>query len=348
MLNRYLILLYLKYFSIILIALIFFFVGLDYLQNAKSLPSSANLQIMYLVYKAFYAVDILLPIATIFGMLATKIYLIRSNELVAIYSVGYDKRSVIKPFFVISFFIILIFTLLHTTSFAYANENADNIKKHSLISSSTTNLFFKYYNFYIYFKKLYPFQKKAEDVRIFKVENSKLKKIIRSKEAFFENNLWKIKNADIVEKIDKDSTKKIKIDQKNEIKLLQGFKPKILDTIYEGKTSFSILDAFYAIKLLQEQNINTQKIKAVLYAQMIYPFFAPFLMVIIFFFVPITQRLASVTLFSFGAIISSLMIWGLLYTFVRLSLTGVLNPEISTMLPVIVLALISLIFYKKF
>jgi lipopolysaccharide export system permease protein len=238
--------------------------------------------------------------------------------------------------------------LLHTTSFAYASENADNIKKHSLISSSTTNLFFKYYNFYIYFKKLYPFQKKAKDVRIFKVQKGKLKEIVRAKEAFFENNLWKIENADIVEKIDKDLAKKIKIDKKNEIKLLQGFKPKILDTIYEGKTSFSILDAFYAIKLLQEQDINTQKIRAVLYAQIIYPFFAPFLIVIIFFFVPITQRLASVTLFSFGAIISSLMVWGLLYTLVRLSLNGVLIPEISTILPVVLLALTSLIFYKKF
>jgi len=344
MLNRYLVILYLKYFFIILIALISFFVGLDYLQNAKNLPSSANLQIMYILYKSFYAMDILLPISTVFAMIATKISLIRSNELVAIYSIGYDKKSVIKPLFVTSFFILLVFMILHTTSFSYANENANNIKKHDFLTSSTSNLFFKYNDFYIYFKKLYPFQKKAEDIRIFSVKDKILQKIIRSKEAYFQDDLWKIKDALIIKK----ESEKIVLDKKNEIKLLKGFKPKILDSVYEGKTSFSILDALYAIKLLKEQKINIQKIKAVLYSQIIYPFFAPFLMVILFYFVPITQRIASITLFSFGAIILSLIVWGLLYSLIRLSFASVLIPEISTILPIFILSLLALYFYKKY
>ena len=347
MLTRYLVLLYLKYFSLIFIALVFFFVGLDYIQNAKSLPNSANLQILYVVYKSFYAIDVLLPIATVFGMLATKIYLIRSNELVAIYSIGYDKKRVIKPFFWASFFIITLFMALHTTSFAYANENADNIRKHSLSASSTSNLFFKYFDYYIYFKRLYPFQKKAEDVRIFKLDNGKLKELIKARSAYFEDNRWKIKKADLVENR-YNGEKKITIYKNKNIDLLEGFKPKILDSVYEGKTSFSIIDAFYAIKLLKEQDVNIQKIKAVLFAQMIYPFFAPFLMVIIFYFVPITQRLSSITFFSFTAIISSLIVWGLLFTLVRLSFAAVLAPEITTLAPIAILALIALLFYKKF
>lgn len=347
MLNRYLSLLYLKYFFIILLALIFFFVGLDYLQSAKSLPNSANLQLMYVVYKAFYAMDILLPISTIFAMISTKIYLIRSNELVAIYSIGYDKKSVIKPLFFISLLIISIFTLLHTTSFSYANENANNIKKHNFLTSSTSDLFFKYNQYYIYFEKLYPFQKKAKNIRIFLLKKDKLKEILRAKEAFFEENRWYIKNAQIIKKIE-EKEPKISIFEKKNISLLEGFKPKILDSVYEGKTSFSILDALYAIKLLKEQKINIEKIKAVLYSQIIYPFFAPFLMVILFFFVPITQRIANITIFSFGAIILSLVTWGILYTLVRLSLSGVLIPEFSTIFPIVMLSLISFYFYKKY
>ncbi|WP_281951367.1 LptF/LptG family permease [Nitrosophilus kaiyonis] len=347
MLNRYLSFLYIKYFFIILSALIIFFVGLDFLQNAKSLPNSANLQILYILYKSFYAIDILLPITIVFAMISTKISLIRSNELVAIYSIGYDKKSVIKPLFVLSFLITLFYILLHTTSFSYANENADNIKKHKFLTSATQNLFFKYNNYYIYFKKLYPFRKEAKDIKIFLMKDHKLEEIIRAKSAFFKNNSWKIENATIVKKID-NKNPKLKILKSKNIDILQGFKPKILDRVYEGKTSFSIIDAILAIKLLKEQNINIQKIKAVLYSQIIYPFFAPFLMVILFYFVPITQRIASITIFSFGAIIFSLSIWGVLYALVRLSFTGVLIPEITTLLPISTLFIISLLFYKKY
>ena len=344
MLVRYLTFLYLKFFLIILISFIIFFVGLDYIQNFKSLPSSANLQLLYIVYKSFYAADILLPISTIFALIATKIYLIRSNELVAIYSIGYDKKRVIKPFFFTSLFITAFFIFLRTTSFSYANESAKNIKKHSIITDATSDLFLKYYNYYIYFKKLYPFQKKAEDIRIFKTQDKKLKELIKAKFAYFENNSWSIKNAKVV-KIDKDN---ILISSKDELKLLEGFRPKILDLVYEGKVNFTILDAIYAIKLLKEQDLNIQKIKAILYAQIVYPFFAPLLMVIIFYFVPITQRVFSLTLFSFSAIIFSLVIWSLLFSLVRLSFTNILSPEITTITPVTLLALFAYLFYKKF
>ncbi len=344
MLTKYLTISYLKNLFFIFIALLLFFVGLDYVLNVKNLPNSANLQTLYIMYKSFYAADLLLPISIIFAMIATKIQLIRSNELVAIYSLGYSKKEVLKPLFFTSLFIVLLSIFLHTTPFSYAYQNAENIRKYGVISNSTTNLFFKYNDSYIFFKKLFPIQKKANDIRIFEVSNQRLKKIIKAKEANFINNSWKIKNATIIENLNQ----KIDIKKNQNLTLLKGFKPKILDSVYEGKTSFSIVDALYAIKLLKEQKIDIKKIKAALYAQIFYPLFAPFLMIIIFYFVPITQRVFSLTLFSFGAIIFTLFIWGLFFTLMRLSFVGVLAPEISTILPILLLAIIASIFYKKF
>lgn len=345
MIAKYLTILYLKNLFFIFIALMAFFVGLDYIQNAKNLPNSANLQTLYIIYKSFYALDLLLPISIVFAMIAAKIHLIRSNELIAIYSLGYSKKSVVKPFFLTSMIIVLIYIFLHATSFSYSYQKAENIRKYSVISSSTTNLFFKFNNDYIFFKKLYPVQKRGENIRVFEVENQKLKKIISAKEAHFEKNSWKINNAVIMDIL---PNKKIKIKKGLNLTLLKGFKPKILDSVYEGKSSFSILDALYAIKLFEKQNINVQKIKAALYSQIIYPFFAPFLMIVIFYFVPITQRVFSMTIFSFGAIISTLFVWGTLFVLIRLSFSGVLIPEVSIILPIFAIAMAALLFYKKF
>ena len=106
---RYISIHYLKYFSVILIALVLFMVGFDYMGNADKLDMSANLVVIYLVYKSFYAVKLLLPLSLIFAMISTKILLIRSNALVSFYSLGYSRVDILKPFVVVSTIIIIIF-----------------------------------------------------------------------------------------------------------------------------------------------------------------------------------------------------------------------------------------------
>jgi len=88
---KYISLHYIKYFLIILIALVVFMVGLDYMENAEELSKSANLLLIYLVYKSFFAIEMLLPLALVFSMITTKIFLIRSNALVSLYSLGYSS-----------------------------------------------------------------------------------------------------------------------------------------------------------------------------------------------------------------------------------------------------------------
>ena len=168
---KYISLHYIKYFFIILIALIFFLVGFDSMGNLDQLDISANLLLIYLIYKSFYAIDLLVPLALIFAMITTKMLLIRSNSLVSFYSLGYTKVDILKPFVIVSTVIILLFISIHSFSeFARANEFANNIRKNAQYLSPTRDLFFTYKDKFIYFARMLPIQAKAENVRVFTIK----------------------------------------------------------------------------------------------------------------------------------------------------------------------------------
>jgi len=347
---RYITFAYLKYFFLILGALTLFLVGFDYISNASKLPSSANLVVMYLVYKTFFAIDLLLPLSLIFAMIATKVQLIRSNALVSFYSLGYSRLAILKPFIIISLVITMIFISLHTSAkFAKADEMATNIKKNSEYLSPSRDLFFIYKNKYIYFRQLFPLQQKAIGIRVFSLKDKKLKQVITAKEAFYKDRFWHIKDAKIITKPDEYNfdSKGIEVTHLKSIQLLEGFRPKMLDQVYEGKANYTIIDALEAYKLLQEQNINVDKIKAALYKSLIYPFYAPLLVIIIFFFVPISARFLNVSLFSFVAILSTLFIWGVLFIFSELAKNKTISSEIGIIAPIVVLFFIALRFLHK-
>jgi len=146
---------YLKFFIIILGALSLFLVGFDYMSNASKITSSANLVLIYLVYKSFFAIDMLLPLSLVFAMISTKINLIRSNALVSFYSLGYSKLDILKPFVVVSTVITILFISLHTLDkFAKANEMANSIKDRSEYLSPSRD-FFLYIKINIFILKDY-------------------------------------------------------------------------------------------------------------------------------------------------------------------------------------------------
>jgi len=343
--TKYILIHYLKYFVIILGALSLFLVGFDYMSNASKLPNSANLILIYLVYKTLFSIDMLLPLSLVFAMISTKINLIRSNALVSFYSLGYSKFDVLKPFIIASMGITFIFIYLHTIpQFAKANQMATNIKDNSEYLSPSRDLFFVYQNKYIYFRKLLPLQQKAEGVRVFKLKDKQLKTVIIANSAYYDNNSWHIKNADIIQKPDNFtfSSKGIKTSTAKDIQLLEGFKPKMLDQVYEGNADYTITSAWQAYKLLSTQKIKVAKIKAALYKSIIYPFYAPMLVIIIFFFVPISARFLNVSVFSFIAIISTLLIWGTLFMLSELAKNQTLSPEVGIVVPILLLLLIAL------
>ncbi|MBU4111322.1 permease, partial [bacterium] len=133
----------------------------------------------------------------------------------------------------------------------------------------------------------------------------------------------------------------ITVSENNDLKMLGGFRPKILDRVYEGKVNFTIQDAFDAMTLLEDQKIDTRSIKGALYKIFIYPFFVPCLVVIIFFFVPISVRFLNVSLFSFSAILATLMVWGILYTLIELSNNKTISGEAGIVAPVVILFFIA-------
>lgn len=342
---------YIKYFLIILLALVMFLVGFDYMDNAESLSKSANLLLIYLVYKSFFAIDMLLPLALIFSMITTKIHLIRSNALVSFYSLGYSKVDILKPFFVVSTVIVFIFISLHALpSFSRADEFSNNIRKNSEYLSPTRNLFFTYKDKFVYFSKMLPLQEKAQDIRVFTTKDNSLKEVLVASSASYKDHYWHIKDADIITKPDKldfDSLG-IKVENKVDLAILEGFRPKMLDQVYEGKVNFTIRDAFDALLLLKDQNVNVSGIKGALYKIFFYPFFIPSMVVIIFFFVPISARSFNVTLFSFVAILATLMTWGVLFMLIELSNNKTIPSEAGVLAPVIVLALIALRQWRKY
>ncbi len=342
---------YLKYFFVILFALVLFLVGFDYMDNAEELSESANILLIYLVYKSFFAIDLLLPLSLVFAMITTKIFLIRSNALVSFYSLGYSKVDILKPFIVVSTSIIVLFISLHALpKFSRADEFAKNIRNYSQYLSLSQNLFFSHEDKFIYFSKMHPLKQEAENIRVFSIKNNSLKDVVIAKKAVYRDNAWYIKDADLITKPDdiSFSSPGITVSKAKELRILEGFRPKMLDQIYEGKVNFTIGDALDALALLQKQGLDTTSIKGSLYKIFIYPFFVPFLVVIIFFFVPISSRFLNVSLFSFGAILTTLMIWGILYMLMELAKNKTLSGEVGIITPIIILFLVAFRQWKRY
>ena len=70
-----------------------------------------------------------------------------------------------------------------------------------------------------------------------------------------------------------------------------------------------------------------------------FPLFAPFMVLILYYYMPVTGRFASLAIASFGAIFISLCIWGVLFLLIRLSINGAIAAELGIILPVIILML---------
>ena len=67
--ERYIIKNYLKNFFVIFLGLDFFYIGVDLLSNYNNIPESANLQILYVIFQAMNAVNYVLPLSVVFGMI---------------------------------------------------------------------------------------------------------------------------------------------------------------------------------------------------------------------------------------------------------------------------------------
>ena len=351
--TRYIGLLYLKYFCILFVSLECFFVVIDLVKFLDNLPSSANLFILLLVYDFMYACQFILPLSLVLAQIALVVTLLKSSQFTAFLAIGYAKFRILLPFFTLSLLITCIFIILNATPFAYAKERVDLIIDQGYVGNFKSDLFIKYNNNYIYFQKIYPLLRSAEGVVVyeFDTENNTLSRIVESQKAKFNdiNAEWVLENVTITA-LDKNlaiGKNPLIIQKETTYTTLHGFRPKILENIYEEKGNVSIIDAYEAFVLLKEQGANTQKVRGAIYNLIFFPLFAPFIMVCLAVFIPNSNRYANLGLMSLGMILGVLVIWGVFFSFSKLSASGFLQPEFSVLMPIFVLFLVSsFCFYK--
>ncbi len=107
---------YAKNMLIILLALSFLFTGLDFLIGGSHL-SSFNIKVLYIFNRWEESLNLLYPLAIIFGGIWTKISFIKNNTLGALYALGVSRVELFKPFFILSLFTYFIFVGLNFTEF---------------------------------------------------------------------------------------------------------------------------------------------------------------------------------------------------------------------------------------
>jgi lipopolysaccharide export system permease protein len=335
LLTKYILIKYLRNFIIVLISLELFFVGIDFLQNFKEIPASANLQLLYLFYNSFFTLTLTLPLSLVFGWILTLILLIKNNEFVAFLSVGVRPKNIYIPVTLSALIMLLCLIALQATPLAYSYEQKSKIMDGEYFTNTKSDIFLKYNNHFVYFKRFFPLEKRAEEIHIFKIDGYDVVKSIVASKAYFQNNRWYVLDAKITSKpklIDWEVSK-VSVKQERFLHTLEGFKPKILDNVYETKSNFSIIDAVYALVLLKAQNINTESIRASLYYQVFVPFFIFPIILIIFVSTSINSRFFNIAQFSSLTIFFTLIFWGIFFMLHKFSKGGVVMPEIAILIP---------------
>ena len=144
---------------------------------------------------------------------------------------------------------------------------------------------------------------------------------------------------------------KLDIKYEKSLDTLYGFKPKILDNVYEDSssfaTSFSIIDAITAYMLLNEQGIKTDKIRSLLYNEIFVPFFIFPILLLIFAYSSINSRFFNLGKFVSFSVFGTLIIWGLFFILYKFTTTVSVGPEISVLLPLVIWLVISIVQYRR-
>ncbi len=334
---RYLSAHYIKNLLAILFGISFAFAAIDYFQHVQQLEVSSNYKILYIFYMWQEALGLLYPLAIVFALIMTKLSLVKNNTMGALHAFGYNKKRLFVPLLAVASVTYAIFTFLHTTEFSYAKDKAEVLLKNELHAYDVNDLFFKYNDTFVYIKNLDPVAKRIEDITIFKVEGYQVRYTINAPIATFDGNEWDAQNATLKTHIYKEGElEKYTVEHKKSIKTLQGYKPKIIESLYEGK-ALNIIDAYNTWQLLNRQNMNSDKIRAVLYNKIIAPLFALALLLILFFKLPFHARMmniGSVIALSLGV---TFVIWGILFGLNQMGSNGVLAPEFTAILPIVLL-----------
>jgi lipopolysaccharide export system permease protein len=323
--------------------------GFDFLQYIDKLPKSANLQLLYLVYNGFFILTITLPLSILFAWIVTLTFLIKENTLISFYSLGISKKAVILPIVFLSIALTSILLFMQMTELAYSSEQKSKILNNNFFVNEKYNILLKYNNNFVYFQKLYPLEKKAENIKIFKIEEGQLVETIMAKTAYYEDNKWYVVDAKILSKPKKIEWESSKLELKYEkfLYTLDGFKPEIISNVYKANIEYSISDAVYTILLFDKQGLNTDKIRAILYGKLFVPFMVVPLLILFFAYSSISGRFFKAGQFISISILLALGLWGVFFFLQKLATANLILPEIALLLPLGLLLSYSFVMYQK-
>ncbi len=290
-----------------------------------------------------------MPLSLCFAWIVTITFLIKNNELVSFYSLGISHKNILSPIIAISTLITFVLIALQATPLAYSYEQKQRILKNQYFVSEQSNIFLKYNEYFIYFEKLYPLEKKATNIHIFKTRNNDIIETIVGKKAYYQNNKWYVLDTTITRKpkqIDWIDSK-LNVTYEKFLYTLEGFEPKIINNVYKANVQFSTIDAIYTILLLNKQNFNTNKIKTILYSQIFTPFFILPIIILVFMFSSANNRFFNTAKFISSAIFFTLFIWGVMFLLQRLALGSIILAEIAVFVPLILLFMVTYYLYNK-
>ncbi len=342
---------YLRYFVVIFFALGLFFVSIDSLKYLDELSDSANIIILFLAYDFMYATNFTLPIALLLSMVVCYLFLVRSNQYTALLSLGFSKKQILRPILFMSLFFTFCYIGLNATPFAYAQEKVETLFKKNDVNI-TKDLFVKFDDSYVLFGSVNPAIGQAQNIKIFSLDSSAQKTLLnvtQSKFARFDKNSWILQDAILQNLPDTLELGKngLKISQLQNFKILEGFRPKVIDSIYQSRPLISIIDAIESLKILYAQNADSDKIRAILYSLIFVPLFVPFVAMILAYYMPSLARYGNLYLLGFGCIVFALIVWGMLFALGQFSITGIIHPEFGVILPLGLLVVVAGFYYVR-
>jgi lipopolysaccharide export system permease protein len=141
---------YIKNLLTILFGLSFTFAIIDYFHFAQHLDISPNYKILYIFYKWEEAMGLLYPLTLVFALIMTKLTLVKNNTMGALHAFGYDKKRLLSSLLSVASVTYVIFLVLNTTEFAYAQDKASALIKNELHAYDVNDLFFKYNDTFVY------------------------------------------------------------------------------------------------------------------------------------------------------------------------------------------------------
>ena len=335
---KYVIFHYVKNMLIILLGLTGLFTGLDFLMNGSSL-TSFNMKILYAFSKWQESLNLLYPLAIIFGAIWTKISFIKQNTEASFYALGVTRKEFSKPFLLIAILTYLFFVGLNFTSFATAHDTSKMIEQKQYGISKTEDLFFKYNNSFIYIETLIPKRYKMEKLTIFKMKDNQVVETFTAKEAWYNIHEWVALDAIKKSKrIDDKGDSYLKVEEIPLLHTLKNYQPKILKSIYDGK-ELTLSESFMSYPLLKNQGLSTDSLRADIYSKVIMPLFSIALLMILLFSFPFHARYMNITATSMKALGGTLFTWGILFALQGMGANGTFLPELVIILPIFFLFL---------